>query len=259
MFPGRRDEGSSIKAKARLLVMKNQSRKINSLARYKIIALVFVITLNFSCFGGRFSISEPNTTRFRQIVKSQELRQNFEDGKLVVGMPYYVVGELFAEWGEPKPVAVASVGSKQPLRDVEGWSRVSHDPSIKVYLVEYKTKKGRVSIWYRYPDFYRLGLLVGDTLLVYARDTVLRSTIDCILGPNGIVVGDSLIGLDSNTVYFCEVRHVDHAEGKKASFWYTLMVDDPITFYLEAPDYRQFPIEKIEKDGEPADTFQWRN
>jgi hypothetical protein len=227
-------------------------------ARCGLILVLALLAFLTGCLHGRHAIRPPDRERFFAAVPSPALRGDFEGDRLAPGMPYFVVDELFAEWGDVYHRPVASIGSRQELRDKEGWGRLSHDPHIKVFMREFKTKQGEIAVWYRFADFYRIEVSAGDTLAVYVNDTVLVSPICCLLGPTSLAVEDSLAGLPEDSLFFAEIRHLDHPR-YTVTYWYLMGADDPVTFYLEPAGFDLYPIEAIEVDNEPVESFLWRS
>ena len=65
-------------------------------------------------------LMEPDTERFDQTIYSNTLRDSLLIGKLIPGMPYYVVDQLFSNYSEGMKevrVPVATPGSKQRLEE----------------------------------------------------------------------------------------------------------------------------------------------
>lgn len=219
-----------------------------------IVPLAFVVA---GCFGASHTIHSPDREMFYANIASPNLRAAFDDSRLTPGMPYFIIDQLFAEWKNDRHRFVPGVGSRQELHEEEGWSRVYHDPHIKSCMKEFKTKKGKVTVWYEYPDFYRADVNAGDTLAVFWHDSILTSPICCLLGSRYLSITDSMAGLPSDTFFSAEIRHIDNPR-YEITQWYRLEADDPATFYLTPTGFDLYRIELIEIDGEPVDYFQWR-
>jgi hypothetical protein len=205
--------------------------------------------------GGKCHIDvQPILEETARVLASPHFQKNMEAGTLQCGMPFLLAEGLFANCSKAHPVPVASVGSRQELREVEGLGRAYHDPGIKVYFIEYNTDRGKVAIWYKKPDFYRMGVRAFDKLVVFPDDTLV---IACLYAPDELGTRDSLIGFSEDSIFYAEIHHVDDPV-RTVSYWYSLVAWDPTWFHLEPEDYRFYPIEAIEVDGEPVDSFQWR-
>jgi len=224
---------------------------------YGVIPVLMPLILLTGCLCRSHAIQTPDRESFYAEVASPALRAQFDSAHLTPGMPYFVVDQLFAEWKNDRHAPVPSVGSRQELREEEGWGRVYHDPHIMTYLKTFNTDLGEVAVWYEYPDFYTADVIAGDMLAIYRNDTVMTSTICCLLGPRYIEVTDSLTGLRTGDTVFAEIQHIDNPR-YSVSYWYRLEVDDPATYTLLPLGFDLYRIEHIEIDGDPADYFQWR-
>lgn len=216
-----------------------------------------LIMLMAGCFGGAHAIHSPDREMFYANISSPDLRAAFDEARLSPGMPYFVLDQLFTEWKNDRHRFVPGVGSRQELREEEGWGRIYQDPHIKTCMKEFKTKNGTVTVWYEYPDFYRTDVNAGDTLAVFWDDSVMTSPIFCLLQSRCLIVTDSLAGLPADTFFSADIRHVDNPR-YEVSHWYRLEADDPATFYLTPTGFDLYRIEAIEVDGKPAEFFLWR-
>ena len=241
---------------------RTKSGRRNTSVRRLLPAVVVVLPLAaifaVGCICHSHSMRAPDRNHFRAVVASPALRDSLDSGCLLAGMPNFVIKEIFADFGPYRPLPVASVGSRQELRDTEGWGRVSHDPGIKVYMCEYPTSRGKVAVWILYPDFYRMGTSVNDTLVIYWQGSTQPTVIQCLLNATSAGVGDSLNDIPPGTSVYGEIRHVDNPD-RTISYWYRLQVVDPTPVILEAPGDDLYPIDQIEIDGRKVSSFRWRN
>lgn len=224
--------------------------------RLLVIAVVITGTAFTSGCVPKCPITEPNAETFRREVPSPDLRAGFDAGRLMPGMPYFVVQELFGECGNRRHIPVSSVGS-QPALDIEGWGRRSHDPDIKVYMDKYKTDRGELTVWYRFQDFYRMEVKAGDSIYVYWEDSIKVTLVDCLVDRDNVTVQNSLTGIPEFSECFGVVRHLDNPK-YVTTYYYELVLEDSLTLSLDAAERDTYPIQKIEVNGEPADFFQWR-
>lgn len=206
-------------------------------------------------------IQEPDSQKFDETVYSPHLRDSLVAGKLTAGMPYFVVSELFENWTDgikEIKIPVATVGSKQRLAEVEGWSRNYVDPNIKVFLDKYETPKGDLYIWYERTDFYTMDVSQWDTLCVFYNDSVYSSVINYLNKSTVLTVKDSLPQLPSGTDLYGEIRYKDR-EWQNITYWYKLQIlSNARTFKLGALNYELYPIEFLEFNNERISSFNWR-
>lgn len=239
--------------------MKNLE-KFRAIAGMFLLFIVIAVMMQ-ACIGGcasKCAIHEPDAENFRSKVPSSTLQASFSEGKLVPGMPYFVVQEMFQECGNRRGIPVASVGSRQELKEVEGWNRQSYDPNIKVYMDKYKTEFGELAVWYRFQDFYRMEVKAGDSFYAYWQDSIKSSLIDYLTDRDNVMVQSSLTGIPDDAACFGEIRHLDNPK-YNTTYYYELTKVDSITLYLEPADPDYYPIQKIEVNGEPEEFFQWRS
>ncbi len=222
---------------------------------------MFMVCLQVGC-GAEYPLtSSPNMMLFDSTVASPALRDSLREDKLAAGMPYFVVTQIFDRWPSSRKhtkVPVASIGSRQRLWEVEGWAREFVDPNIQVFFDEYKTKKGKLVVWYQKPDFYRMDVKMGDTLYIFWDDTVAYSVIDHLKKSRTITVEDKFPQIPRSDTLYGEIHHYDHS-WRDVSYWFALRIlGDAQTFSLRSISYELYPIEFIELDGEKADSYQWR-
>jgi len=230
---------------------------------YKIAVLYFIFSLLLiqrGCISYPL-IDQPDITVFKNQVGNTSLLDSLNNGSLTAGMPYYVAEDIFKDWPENlkrTKIPVASLGSKQMLEEMEGWSRIYSDPDIRIYMDEYETGKGTLTIWYQFPDFYRLDISSGDTLLVFLADTVLSSQVSGLKKARVLNIKDSYPQIPRNKNLYSEVHYSDHP-WRKISHWYTLNVlSDGQTFMLKDLNYKIYPIELLELNNEPITSFRLR-
>jgi hypothetical protein len=203
---------------------------------------------------------QPDHQRFERIVGSPALRDSLRQGKLVPGMPYFVAAKIFSQWSGRRKTPVPSLGSRQELQEFEGWHRQFMDPKIRVFVDEYKTDSGTLCLWYQYPDFYRMGVSVKDTLVVFAQGQKFSSVVQCIRSSETLTVKDELSDLSDEDTLYAEIHYVENPDRpSNVSYWYLLKIlSDDKTFVLRAPSFEYYPIEWIELNDTPVTSFNWR-
>lgn len=206
-------------------------------------------------------IQEPDTQMFNKTVYAESLSDSLIADKLTSGMPYFVVSQLFKNYTDGTKqikIPVATLGSKQKLREEEGWSRNYIDPSINVFLDKYETSGGRLYVWYQRPDFYTMQVSSRDTLCIFFKDTVICSVINYLNKSYLLTVRDSLPQIPVNTRLFAEIRYNDHP-WRQVSYWYNIeMLNNAKSFKLGDTNFELYPIELLEFNNEPVSSFKWR-
>lgn len=206
-------------------------------------------------------LQEPDSQVFKQTVHSGLLQDSLMHGKLIAGMPYFVVGQLFKNYSDgiqQVKIPVATLGSKQKMQEEEGWSRKYVDPNINIFLDTYETSKGKLYVWYQRPDFYRMDVSARDTLCVFYEDTIYCSVINYLNKSSVLTIRDSLPQLPVSTSLFAEVRYTDHP-WREVSYWYNIeILSNAKTFKLGENNYELYPIELLEFNNEPVSSFKWR-
>ncbi len=205
-------------------------------------------------------ITPPDSDRFEKFVVSAALRDSLRAGKLTSGMPYFVAAKIFSQWRARKQVPVPGIGSRQELQEFEGWHRQFSDPNIRVFVDEYETVHGNLSLWYQFPDFYRMRVSVNDTLVVFSRGRRFSSVVQCMRGPDMLTVKDKLSALSDEDTLYAEIHFVENPDrASNISYWYLLKVlSDAKTFALRPPSFEYYPIEWLELNDTPVTSFDWR-
>lgn len=204
-------------------------------------------------------ITQPDYDEFERVVASTALRDSLRQGKLAPGMPYFVAENLFSKWQVRRHIPVPSVGSKQELKEVEGWGRQYMDPDIRVFMEEYNTDAGTLTLWYQYPDFFRMNVSANDTLFVFSKGRALSSLIGCLRSSDAIRVKDTLRIVPKGDTLYCEIHYVDNPRSPSTiSYWYLMkMLSDGQTFALLPLNFRFYPIDQIELEGNRVSSFLW--
>lgn len=204
-------------------------------------------------------IGKPDISKFKNFPENSPLSDSLTNGKLTPGMPYYVVEDIFKDWPEDlkkTKIPVASLGSRQMLEEIEGWGRIYSDPDVKIFMDEYETEKGRLTIWYQFPDFYRMDISNGDTLFIFLQDTVLSSTVSGLKKARALNISDTLTQIPRNKSLYSEIHYNDHP-WRTISYWYTMNVlSDGQTFILKDLNYQIYPVEILELNNEPVTSFR---
>ncbi len=203
-------------------------------------------------------LGTPDIDRFKHNAAGSLLIDSLMNGKLTTGMPYYLVRDIFKNWNDEIKIPVASLGSKQKLEESEGLGRVYSDPDIKIFMDEYATEKGLLSVWYQFPDFYRMDISFGDTVEIFYNDSIFTSTVMNLKKSRSLSLKDSFPELESSRDLYAEVHYSDHP-WRKISYWYSInILSDGQTVLLKDLQYEIYPIELLELNGEPISSFKWR-
>jgi hypothetical protein len=176
-------------------------------------------------------------------------------------MPHFVASQLFEDWTTSNmeiKIPVASLGSKQRLEEVEGWARVYVDPNTEVLLDKYETEKGELYVWYQRPNFYTMDVSRRDTLCIFLEDTIVCSVIECLNKIDVLTLRDSVPIAASGENIYAEVRYNDNPR-RTVSYWYAGKIfSNARRFKIKAANYETYPIEVLELNGEPIQSFKWR-
>lgn len=223
------------------------------------ILLFAVLNVFFGCI--RYpSYNEPDIEKFKKLAARSALTDSLAEGKLSVGMPYYLIEEIFKNWsGSAKDtkIPVASLGSRQRLSESEGWGRLYVDPNIQVFMDEYNTSKGKLYVWYQYPDFYRTDVSQGDTLILFFPDTVISSVVASLKKNRVLYLSSKLSVIPSGNLYG-EIHYADNPR-RRITYWYSLRVlSDGKTVLLKDLQYEIYPVELFELNGNPINSFKWK-
>ncbi len=229
--------------------------------KYILAAAVFISLLIIQNGCVRYpSYSDPDIESFKNIAEHSALIDSLENGKLTSGMPYYLVEEIFKNWPagqQETKIPVASLGSRQKLIETEGWGRVYSDPNIRVFMDEYDTGKGKLYVWYQYPDFYRTDVSQGDTLVVFCGDSTESSVVSFLRKSNVLTVANKLTP-DSSGNFYGEIHYNDHP-WRRVTYWYSLrLLSDGKTVMIKDLQYNIYPVELLELNGERIQSFNWR-
>jgi hypothetical protein len=202
--------------------------------------------------------------RFNRVVASKSLRDSLAAGKLLPGMPYFIVAQIFPDCDCPGKRQVACVGCRRRIDDSEGWGRQASPPNLRIYYDEYATKTGKLGVWYRYPDFYGMEVTAGDELRIFPKDDTGRGVFDSQIQ---YLINQDMVrlkrkvpdALKADTLYG-EVRYAENDRFPSGvSNWYLLKLVNDSTVSLRTPGYPFYPIMRLELNGEPVASFQWRS
>ena len=220
--------------------------------------LALVLSLLQAC-SKPAPFTAPNEERFLREVASPALRDSLRFGRLTIGMPYFVVAEICKNQKGSRRVAVASPGSAQPLQESEGSGRRYVDPTIKVFLDEYDTGRGRLRAWYRLPDFYRMHVASGDTFVAYWQEQRGEAIIQSLHHENRLLLALAVNHLPAETKLYGEIRHVNAPDGRKISHWYNLKLwQDRQSVVLIPISHELYPLIWMELENDPIQSFSWR-
>ena len=224
----------------------------------RLYAPLFLFALLQAC-AKPMPFSEPDREKFLRAVASPALRDSLQHSTFAVGMPYFVAAEICKNQKGVRRVAVASPGSRQPLRETEGFGRRYVDPTIQIFLDEYETTRGRLRIWYQRPDFYRLHVASGDTLVVFWQEQSPRALVQFLHHENSLFLTQGMNMLPAETKLDGEIRHVNAPDARSTSHWYNLKLwQDRQTLVLTSLSHESYPIVWMELEGETITSFAWK-
>jgi hypothetical protein len=230
-------------------------------ARLVLLAGLALLLLEMNCSTCK-AARKPDAARFGRAVASKSLREALAAGRLLPGMPYFIVTELFPDCGCPKKRQVACVGCRGRIDDAEGWGRHASPPNLQIYYDEYRTKAGKLGVWYRYPDFYGMEVRAGDEIRIFSKtDTAsdaFGSKIHSLLNEDMVRLKNKVPeGFKADTIYG-EIRYADNPHFPSGiSNWYLMKLVNDSTVALRTPSYPFYPLMHLELDGEPVPSFQW--
>lgn len=206
---------------------------------------------------------DPDATHFKRIVGSRSLQDSLAAGKIMPGMPYFVVSEIFAQCESATKKQVACIGCRQRVDDTEGWDRHYVPLKLRIYCDEYKTKSGTLAVWYQYPDFYQMEVAAGDTLWLYSKappgQEVFASRVNCLVSPDMIRIKNKVPDYLRGDTLYGEIHYSDNPDRPSGiTCWYLLKLVNDTTLALRTPSFLYYPIEQLEFNNEPVSSFQWR-
>ncbi|MDT8323147.1 MAG: hypothetical protein RRA94_03465 [Bacteroidota bacterium] len=204
----------------------------------------------------------PDHDTFAQRVPIPELKDSLRVGVLCAGMPYYVVREIFASHTDDCHTDTArqvpGPGSRQALRESEGWKRDYADPNIQVFLDTYEVPEGRLAIWYRKPDFYVMDVARNDRICIHAGDSAYCADIAFLASRRALLLRQ-VIDLPGNHTgsLSAVIFHDDHAW--RAQSWWTGITlqggGERVT--LTSIPHTLYPVELIELNGKRISSYRW--
>lgn len=221
-------------------------------------SLVPALVLALAC-AKPVPFSPPDQERFLREVGSPALRDSLRSGRIAIGMPYFVVADVCKNQNGARRIAVASPGSAQALQEVEGAGRRYVDPTLKIFMDDYQTDQGRLRVWYRLPDFYRMHVTAGDTLIAFWQEQRHSALIQFLYHENRLALAQALAELPAESRFYGEIRHVNAPDGRKTSFWYNLKLwEDRRTAALMSSSLELYPIVWMELENEAVESFAWK-
>ncbi|MBI3365144.1 MAG: hypothetical protein HY033_09580 [Ignavibacteriae bacterium] len=214
--------------------------------------LCFLSLLGISCVRHPVTFGKPDLQRFRTSVHSQSLLDSIRQNVLAVGMPHFVVREIFLSCDGDTEIPVASIGSRQKLDEHEGLFSHFHDPGIEVYLDRYKTERGTLLVWYGNPTFYRFGVMAKDTLYAYGEQEIDTSRVLWLLKPFSLRLEKRMHTTD---IPYAEIHHRE--QKGQISYWYNLTMIDSTAINLNPQKKNEYPIFRLEFDDKQITSFKW--
>ena len=226
--------------------------------RWGLSLLFGLLVFTFAGCPAHHEISSPDYERFEKVVASPALRDSLQHGLITRGIPYFVVDQIFTRVGGDRKIPVPSVGSRQRLEEREGLGRVYLDPNIRVFMDVYDTEAGKLTVWYRYLDFYRAEVAENDKFILYGRNSIDSGAVQYLRDRFTLVLKDTLKSLaGQDSLYGVIVPEPDNPV--QPSYWYPLTLSDQgyrITF--RPTNFEYYPVEALELKGNPVASFQWK-
>lgn len=226
--------------------------------RWGLSLLFGLLVFTFAGCPAHYEISTPDYERFEKVVASPDLRDSLQHGVITPGVPYFVVDQIFTKLGGDRKIPVPSIGSRQRLEEREGLGRVYLDPNIRVFMDVYDTEVGKLTVWYRYLDFYRAEVAAKDKVMLYGKKIVDSSMVQYLRDRFTLILKDTLKGLaGQDSLYGVILPEPDNPV--PPSYWYPLTLSDRgFRITLKPANFEYYPIEAIELKGNPVSSFRWK-
>ena len=232
-------------------LIKQFFSKSVTLKCFGVILFLCLIT-DFSCTPSPCRYENPNQAKFNQLVLSSALRDSLQDNTITIGMPYFVVQDIFKNCGREIGIQVASVGSKKECLEREGLYSNYQDQGIEIYLDQYHTAQGTLYVWYGDPSFYRSLVASGDSIYLFKPDKIVAAKILYLLKPTKLKIDKKL---EADALQYVEIHH-DEPNGK-ITYWYHVTVSDSVVKF-EAQKKSEYPIFSLELENNPIKSFHWK-
>lgn len=217
----------------------------------KLIRTILLLSLAFyylSCTSNCL-FKDPDLQKFNSLVSSKSIQDSLKHKIITVGMPYFVIEDVFTDCKRERGIPVASIGSQQELLESEGLGRVYHNPSLKTYLDIYNTSKGVLKIWYGYFTFYSLEVERNDLILFYNKETIDTAKILYLIEPGRLRIDKNL---NYDLIQYSEIHHKEQTG--KVTFWYDVSImDSNVVLNPGGMDY--YPIYRMELDNKEVKSF----
>lgn len=220
--------------------------------------LLFLI----SCCAPPPALQRPDTSVFAQRVAIPELVDSLRAGALCPGMPYFVVREIFASYTDDCHAdtarQVTGLGSRQSLRESEGWNRVYADPDRQVFLDTYEVPEGTLTIWYQKPDFYAMDVRRNDRICFHAGDSAYCADIAFLAHRRALMLRQVLtLPEGSPETVSAVIIHDDHAWREKS--WWTgiSLLGGGERLTLTSIPHTLYPVELLELNGNRISSYRW--
>jgi hypothetical protein len=215
--------------------------------------IVFILLLQFYSCVTDCTYRTPDLNKFNEQVSSKQMQDKLKNDTIAIGMPHYVLNEIFRQCDCKKNIPVSEIGFKEPALEYEGWERVYGNPDAKIFLDEYRTSAGKLLIWYGNLDFYGQGVKRNDLIFLYNGEIIDTAKILYLTKPVKLRVNKEL---EYNSVRYAEIQHVDY--NGVISYWYDLSVADTLIL-IDSFKVDNYPIYRMELNNKKIDFFNFKN
>jgi hypothetical protein len=205
-------------------VFSNLYKRASKIIKQEIIpTLIIIIVFLFQSCTAECVLNEPDLLKFNNNVTSKELQNKLKNDTLTVGMPYFVLKNIFGDCFDERGVGVSAIGIKKAIIESEGLGRVYQNPDIRIWLDVYKTSKGNLCVWYGNMNFYSWEIMKNDKILLYNNDNIDTAKILYLTKPRELHINKDL---NYDTVQYSEI--ISREQNGKITSWYKLSVKDSI-------------------------------
>ncbi len=187
---------------------------------------IVILSVGSSCKQTCEVLKDPDAAHFRNVVASKMLRDSLATARLLPGMPYFVIDEIYGNCNPPQRRQVPCIGSRQRIEDIEGWGRRYSCPKPMIYLDVYKTTMGELAVWYDFPDFYLMNVSAGDTLFLIRKDDpgrVFFSPVEFLANAGSVELKEKVPPAFRSDTLFGEIHYRENRDRPSGvSYWYML-------------------------------------
>lgn len=216
------------------------------------LVLLLLVLFFYSCVTD-CTFRTPDLNKFNERVSSKQMQEKLKNDTLAIGMPHYILNEIFKQCDCKKNIPVSEIGFKQPALEYEGWDRVYGNPDSKIFLDEYKISAGKLLIWYGNLDFYGQGVKRNDLIFLYSGENIDTAKILYLTKPVKIRVNKEF---EPANISYAEIQHTEY-NGVR-SYWYDLSVSDS-NVTIDSFKVDNYPIYRMELNNKKINFFNFKN